>query len=786
MTSHFSVITCATSLLLATAALSAVPSQAAPAATTKPLTLVKNGQTNYVIVLTSDPIPAERTAATELQSYLKQVTGATLAVKNEDEVPISAPQIVVGAGNRARQTLTPQVMDKLGNDSIVIKTQGHNLILSGSRPRGTLYAVYQFLEDTAGVRWWTPKESTVPSKATLSIEPRNTVYTPPFGYREYYTDSVQNDALFATRMKENGDHQPQDASLGGHYNLIGFVHTFQRLMPLEKYFKEHPEWYSDPANGNKPCTKDSEMPIGGDWQLNLTNEAMRAELTKQVLAYVKEHPTAGMISVSQNDNDNYCRSEGDMAIIEREGSPSGALLDLVNQIAEDVEKVAPEFLVETLAYEYTVKPPKTIKPRHNVIIRICPIGDIARPIDSDANQNLRDIINGWRAISEHLYIWDYVTNFSQGMMPHPNLMTTAPNLRYFAKSNVFGVFQQGDCYTNGVGDFVQLRTWLSSQLMWNPELDDSKLVDEFLQGYYGPAAPHLRAYLDLIQESFLKVKSPLGMYSNEHGYLSLDVMNRAWGHFQQAQKVVAGKPELAQRVRRERLSLDTAIINRSQNLRREAGGKPTPVLPVDMSAFIEDYIKTAKSFEVRAYSERQTFDAFAEQARRRAFTPAPLPEPLLSQLTPQQVAKDVIDLKDQDFFYTTWTHQEVDDAEASHGKASRFKGSSKAEIVLRYCMQESNLTGPQTWDAYARVRVEANPGADLTKPAFAAGVYNLAEKKTVTRNDITFAGLADGKYHFIKLGTWNVKNGEFVWITPIGREDIPLVFVDRMILVRKK
>jgi len=306
-----------------------------------------------------------------------------------------------------------------------------------------------------------------------------------------------------------------------------------------------------------------------------------------------------------------------------------------------------------------------------------------------------------------------------------------------------------------------------------------------LKGYYGAAAPHLRAYLDLIQASFLKTGNPLGMYSNEHGYLSLDVMNRAWSYFQKAQKAVEGDPALARRVRRERLSLDTAIINRSQNLRREAGGKATPVLPADMKGFIEDYIATAKSFEVRAYSERQTFDAFAEQARRRAFPPAPLPEPLLSQLTPQQIARDVIDLKDQDFFYTTWTHQEVDDPEASHGKASRFKGGSKAEIVLRYCMQESNQTKPQTWDAYARVRVEANPGADLTKPAFAAGVYNLPLKKSVIKNDITFADLADGKYHLIKLGTWSVNNGEFVWITPIGREDIPLIFVDRMILVRK-
>ena len=70
-------------------------------------------------------------------------------------------------------------------------------------------------------------------------------YTPPFRYREHFTTSVQRDPLFATRLRENGHHQKQGEELGGHYSILGFVHTFDQLLPPAKYFKEHPEWYSD-------------------------------------------------------------------------------------------------------------------------------------------------------------------------------------------------------------------------------------------------------------------------------------------------------------------------------------------------------------------------------------------------------------------------------------------------------------------------------------------------------------------------------------------------------------
>lgn len=755
------------------------------------LPIVEMGKTKYVIALADDAIPAERTAASELQTYIAQVTGATLPIQNEAEVSVSTPQIIVGAGARAQKSISPRAWSSLGVDGIVIKTQGKNLVLAGSRPRGTLYAVYQFLEDAVGVRWWTPAESTVPKYSNLSIASQNIVYTPPFGYREHYTTAVQADPLFATRMRENGHHQKQGEALGGHYSLLGWVHSFQTLLPIETYFKDHPEWYSDPKNGNKPCTAASPEPAFNTWQLNLTDPEMRRELTKKAIELIRANPDAGIISVSANDNGNYCQSPGDLVAIERLGSITDVMLDFVNAVSADIEKEFPNFFVETLAYGYTRTPPLIVKPRHNVVIRFCTAGDAARPIDSDSNTETRDSLNAWKNISPHLYIWDYIANFGLTIWPHPNLRALAPNMRYFARSNVFAMFSQGDAYTNGTGDFVQLRTWLVARLMWNPELDDNKLIDEFLKGYYGAAAPYLRSYLDLIQDSFLKTGEPLSLFQSDNEYLTLDVMQRAWDHFQAAQAAVKDDPVLTARVRRERLALDNVIISKYEFYahEKEKSARPASVVPEDIRAFIADFIATANANRAAKISEGITFSSYATLIGGRYSARLPLPEPLLSEIPAAEVENRVIDGQDSQFRYHKQgiLAQQVDDALASDGKAGRTVGNVTDWLLQYDINRSSEVLQAGLWRVYVVIRIEPKPDATLNGLAFVAGLYSTTHTPGVGLHfNEDLAALADGKYHVVEIGKTKLDSGCYVWISPPRREDIEALYVDRIILVRDK
>ena len=587
--------------------------------------LALGGRTTYVIAVASDAIPAEIKAAHELAEYLNQITGAKFAVLPETNVPATTPQILVGAGTRVKSLLPGRDWAGLGMDGIVQKTVGSNLILAGGRPRGTLYAVYQFLEEQAGVRWWTPTETTIPHTATLLMPALDVTYVPPFKYREHYTTSVNRDPLFATRLRENGHSQTQGEELGGHYSILGFVHTFDQLLPPDKYFKDHPEWYSDINNGGKPSTVQSNPPPPQRSQLCLTNEAARRELTRVALEWIRKNPDAGMISISQNDTKNRCTADADLALEAQEGSPSGPLLHFVNAVAEDIEKEFPNFLVETLAYRYTRKPPRHERPRRNVLVRLCSFeADFSRPLDSETNRDFAADLTGWKALTPRLFVWDYVTNFINLIWPHPNLRVLGPNLRYFAANNVIGVFEQGDAYSNGVGDFVQLRAWLVSHLMWNPHADEKRLTGEFLQGYYGAAAPHLQAYLDLMHDSFQRSGLRLGLYQSNHSYLTLEVMNHATRHFRDAEQAVAGDPLLARRVRRERLPLDHVWSVGYDAYRRAAQAVGAPFEgPPDPAAAAMEFVRTAMEFGVEGHREEETFSSYAPRLLQLNLPPLP-------------------------------------------------------------------------------------------------------------------------------------------------------------------
>lgn len=42
-----------------------------------------------------------------------------------------------------------------------------------------------------------------------------------------------------------------------------FVHTFEKLIPVEKYFTEHPEWFSPPIHGKR--IKDGQLCLSNPW-----------------------------------------------------------------------------------------------------------------------------------------------------------------------------------------------------------------------------------------------------------------------------------------------------------------------------------------------------------------------------------------------------------------------------------------------------------------------------------------------------------------------------------------
>lgn len=377
--------------------------------------LANNGSTAWKIVLPTEPTVVEKTAARELSDHLTLVTGAAFPTIAEKDVPAGGKSLVF-IGHTAK---APKKDYKF--DEILIKIDGGNLILAGHQKRGCLYAVYSFLQDVVGVRWWAPDDTFIPKKPTLVVaDDLNVSYAPPMISREMYHRRAQP-TVFSARMKGNGALTPE---YGGAVRIINFVHTFYRYLPPEKYFDAHPDWYSE-IKGKR---------MHEQAQLCLTNEEMTQELIKNVLETLRKTPDAKMIDVSQNDWYGFCTCPKCKAIDDAEESHAGTLLLMLNKVADAVAKEFPDVLVESLAYQYTRKPPKTIKPRDNVLIRLCTIEcSYIQPLDGPQNQKFAADMEGWSKLAKHLFIWDYTTNYNDYLGPHPNLRVLVPNVRYFVK-----------------------------------------------------------------------------------------------------------------------------------------------------------------------------------------------------------------------------------------------------------------------------------------------------------------------------------------------------------------
>jgi hypothetical protein len=516
------------------------------------LILAENGEAKAAIVVGANAPPSTRYAAEELQRFLKEITGASFDLITDAE-PVRSAEIIVGGNDRMYDLNLSVDFQRLGAEGYVLLTKGKHLVIAGGEPRGTLYGVYGLLEDHLGCRWFTPAVSTIPKAATLTVEYLDELRIPALEYREpFVMDCFDGDWCARNRMNSStGRLEPKH---GGKVNYFGFVHTFDQLVPPATHFDTHPEYFAL-VDGKR---------VKDRTQLCCTNDDVVRLVIEEVRKRMREHPEATVFSVSQNDWANYCTCDKCAALSAAEGSEMGPMLYLVNSVARAVRDEFPDKLIDTLAYQYTRKPPKTMVPEPNVIIRLCSIEcDFSHPFEERAtkdNKTFCDDLEQWAQVSRRLWVWNYNTSFSHYLAPFPNLRVRGPNIRYMIKNNVRGIFEQ-DVYTTMNGEFNGLSGYLGAKLLWNPQYDEDRAINEFLEGVYGKAAMPIRLYLDLIHDAVKDPKTNMGIWIGpDFRAFTPEMLARGGELFDAAEKAVADEPETLERVRAARLSLDYTQI----------------------------------------------------------------------------------------------------------------------------------------------------------------------------------------------------------------------------------
>ena len=530
------------------------------------VSLIKNGKTNSKIVLL-EKNENEKTSANLLQSFVHKISGCTLPI--EENTRVRKGDIVIGG----------KTSEGVTEDGFHLTTKEGYLHISGL-DKGTIYGVVTLLEQYLGVDYWGENEYSLTPQATITLPLIDRIENPAFRYRQTQCYALQTDSVYKwwNRLEE-----PQEVFAAGYW-----VHTFDKLLPSSVYGEEHPEYYSYFKGKRHP---------GKASQWCLTNPSVFEIVAQRIDSIFRANPDKHIISVSQNDG-NYtnCTCDSCKAIDDREGALSGSIITFLNKLAARF----PDKEFSTLAYLYTMNPPKHIKPLPNVNIMLCDI-DCNREVSLTENASGREFVKameGWSAITNNIFVWDYGINFDNYLSPFPNFHILQDNIRLFKKNHATMHFSQ--IAGSRGGDFAELRAYLVSKLMWNPEANVDSLMQHFLHGYYGEAAPYIYRYIQVMEGALIGSGQRLWIYdspvSHKNGMLKPALMRRYNQLFDQAEKAVATNDVLLRRVQRARLPIQYSAL--------EIARTETEKDLADVSRQLALFEERVKLFDVPTLNER--------------------------------------------------------------------------------------------------------------------------------------------------------------------------------------
>jgi len=425
---------------------------------------------DFAVVIAKEPNSTVKNAADDLCRLIAFAAGYELPLLSDDEAPEHC--IILGEtslDNDKIKTARAEVKD----DGYALIEQGGNLYISGAIARGTMNGAYSFLEDYLGVRFYSDTFTYVRNDRVKSVlAGQRTVFTPAFGGRYNWTVSGEtNNQRYAKRTKSTS------IKYAGSHNLGSLSKTGDGV-------------------SKQPCLSDPKV-----------FDTVLENLCKQI----DKKPNKTFFHINQNDGGAFCKCAECTAKNEAAGGTAmGSLLMFINDIAAAVKERYPDREIDILTYAYketTIMPdPEFVKPADNVIIVLCMMDSSCFTHaynDPECEHNAiayQNMVN-WSKVCKKFVVYDYTYNFaSTEASVGPNIDVMWDNFQAFKDCGLIGLLLEGD-HMSETGEFAELRNYLLNRLMWDPDITKAEfdtMRAEFMEDYYGAAAPYLSEYIDLM------------------------------------------------------------------------------------------------------------------------------------------------------------------------------------------------------------------------------------------------------------------------------------------------
>lgn len=485
------------------------------------LNFVKGGKSEYSIVLPESPSEVEKFAAVELQRYIRQISGAILPIDD-----VAAPHSVFIGISFAKRYGINMSREKLGFDGYVIRSLGDSLVLAGREERGTLYAVYSFLEKI-GCRWYAPNfdfygkwgGQYVPKMSTIILPALDIVRKPDYAYRKEYVEEGWTHTVTADKElidwiakigmntlvyplnydgrgmvvwnKVRNSLIPELKKRGILVEVGG--HGYQNFLPASKYFAQHPDWFGS-WNGKRSAT--------ANVVFNTSNKAAVHQFTENIISYLKGHPEISIFDLWPPDGAEWSNDSANLCL----GSPSDRQAILLNQVVPVIQKACPGVKVEFIAYAQYQNPPQDVRiePK-DLLMDFCPGGrSFAYPIwdkNVPTNATYESSLKKWftrGAYKGQIGWYSYYTKYIWRSLPVVIPHLIQKEMRYLHSLGVVGI----GCFSEPGNWFTyELNHYTIAEASWNSSVNVDSLIQDYARTEFGPAMKPVIRYFGIMEKT---------------------------------------------------------------------------------------------------------------------------------------------------------------------------------------------------------------------------------------------------------------------------------------------
>jgi len=123
-------------------------------------------------------------------------------------------------------------------------------------------------------------------------------------------------------------------------------------------------------------------------------------------------------------------------------------------------------------------------------------------------------LRGWSELIEYsknnggggqLWIWEYTVNFRDTYAPFPNIYALIEDIQFYYEIGVDGIYLQNSDRMNRLNsEYGDLRIYILSELLRNPDADVKKELEFFAYEYYGAGGEYMLETLDVLTQQARK------------------------------------------------------------------------------------------------------------------------------------------------------------------------------------------------------------------------------------------------------------------------------------------